>query len=125
MRRAGRGGQGNRGDRARRVWRASVLALTLVACAAALTSGRDFPSPRPGADIKNGATTKADLLKALGEPTQVGVKDGDPTWTWYYFKKGTPDLSKQLEVTFGAGGAADVVKSYSFSSNFPEDMKLR
>ena len=32
------------------------------------------------------------------------------------------DLSKQLEATFNPQG---VVKSYSFSSNFPEDMKTR
>lgn len=101
-----------------------VLATLLVSCAA-LSTGRDFPSPKPGAEIKNGATSKADLLRMFGEPTQVGVKDGDQTWTWYYFKKGAgrdADLSKQLEVTFNAQG---IVKSYSFSSNFPEDMKSR
>ncbi|HWC03513.1 MAG TPA: hypothetical protein VHF87_12190 [Methylomirabilota bacterium] len=99
-----------------------VLAVSLAACAA-LTTGRDFPSPKPGAEIKNGATTKADLLRMYGEPTQVGVKDGDQTWTWYYWKKGKEaDLSKQLEATLNAQG---VVKSYSFSSNFPEDMKSR
>jgi outer membrane protein assembly factor BamE (lipoprotein component of BamABCDE complex) len=101
-----------------------VFAVSLAACSA-LSTGRDFPSPKPGAEIKNGATTKADLLKMYGDPTQVGMKDGDQTWTWYYFKKGSGkdgDLSKQLEVTFNPQG---VVKSYSFSSNFPEDMKTR
>ena len=101
-----------------------VFAVSLAACSA-LSTGRDFPSPKPGAEIQNNATTKADLLKMYGDPTQVGMKDGDQTWTWYYFKKGSgsaSDLSKQLEVTFNAQG---VVKSYSFSSNFPEDMKTR
>jgi outer membrane protein assembly factor BamE (lipoprotein component of BamABCDE complex) len=101
-----------------------VLAGSLAACAA-LTTGREFPSPKPGAEIKNGATTKAELLKMYGDPTQVGIKDGDQTWTWYYWKseKGKDgSLSKQLDVTFNAQG---VVKSYSFSSNFPEDMKTR
>jgi hypothetical protein len=99
-----------------------VLAVSLAACAA-LTTGRDFPSPKPGSEIKNNATTKADLLKMYGDPTQSGMKDGDQTWTWYYFKKGKDgDLSKQLDVTFNAQG---VVKSHSFSSNFPEDMKNR
>ena len=101
-----------------------AFAVSLAACSA-LSTGRDFPSPKPGAEIKNGATSKADLLKMYGEPTQVGMKDGDQTWTWYYFKKGTGkdgDLSKQLEATFNPQG---VVKSYSFSSNFPEDMKTR
>jgi outer membrane protein assembly factor BamE (lipoprotein component of BamABCDE complex) len=101
-----------------------AFAVSLAACSA-LSTGRDFPSPKPGAEIKNGATTKADLLKMYGDPTQVGMKDGDQTWTWYYFKKSSgkdSDLSKQLEATFNAQG---VVKSYSFSSNFPEDMKTR
>ena len=101
-----------------------AFAVSLAACSA-LSTGRDFPSPKPGAEIKNGATSKADLLKMFGEPTQVGLKDGDQTWTWYYFQKGAggdSDLSKQLEVTFNA---QSVVKSYSFSSNFPEDMKTR
>ncbi|HZS34103.1 MAG TPA: hypothetical protein VFC42_12065 [Methylomirabilota bacterium] len=99
-----------------------TLALLLASCSA-LSTGRDFPSPKPGAGVQNGTTTKADLLRMFGEPTQVGVKDGDQTWTWYYFKKGKDaDLSKQLEVTFNPQG---IVKSYSFSSNFPEDMKSR
>jgi outer membrane protein assembly factor BamE (lipoprotein component of BamABCDE complex) len=108
--------------------RAAVLLLAaavLVSCASVFQSGRDFPSPKPGAEIKNGATAKADLLKMFGEPTQVGTKDGEQTWTWYFFQKGTgssPDLTKQLEVTFNA---QNVVKSHSFSSNFPEDMKNR
>jgi outer membrane protein assembly factor BamE (lipoprotein component of BamABCDE complex) len=101
-----------------------ALVVALAACSA-LSTGRDFPSVKPGMEIKNGATSKADLLKMFGEPTQVGLKDGDQTWTWYYFQKGTGkegDLSKQLEVTFNA---QSMVKSYSFSSNFPEDMKTR
>ena len=101
-----------------------ALAVSLTACSA-LSTGREFASPKPGAEIKNGATTKADLLRMFGDPTQVGMKDGDQTWTWYYFQKGSGkagDLSKQLEVTFNGQG---VVKSYSFSSNFPEDMKTR
>jgi hypothetical protein len=98
-----------------------VLALTvgLVGCGSMLTVGREFASPGRDA-IRNGTTSKAELVQMFGEPTQVGIKDGDPTWTWYYFKKGEPDLTKQLEVTFSPAG---VVKSYSFSSNFPEDMK--
>jgi len=96
-----------------------LLALGLAACASVFATGRDFSSPARET-IRNGTTTKADLVRLFGEPTQVGVKDGDQTWTWYYFKKGEPDLTKQLEVTFAASGA---VKSYSFSSNFPEDLK--
>lgn len=96
-----------------------VLAIGVTACASVLAVGRDFPSPTRET-IQNGTTAKADLVRLFGEPSQVGIKDGDQTWTWYYFSKGTPDLSKQLEVTLTPAG---VVQSYSFSSNFPEDMK--
>jgi len=96
-----------------------AIALGAAACASVFTTGRDFSSPGRES-IRNGTTTKADLTRLFGEPTQVGVKDGEPTWTWYYFKKGEPDLTKQLEVTLTPAG---VVKSHSFSSNFPEDMK--
>src|SRR5512145_1504481 len=95
------------------------VALGVGACASVLSTGRDFPSPARDT-VRNGTTTKADLVRLFGEPVQVGVKDGDQTWTWYFFRKGEPDLTKQLEVTFSGAG---VVKSYSFSSNFPEDMK--
>ena len=100
-----------------------ALAVSLAACVGPI--GRNFPSLKPGMDIKKDVTTKAEILKMFGDPTQVGIKDGDQTWTWYYFQKGSgqeSDLSKQLEVTFNSQG---VVKSYSFSSNFPEDMKTR
>ncbi len=96
-----------------------LLALGLAACASVFATGRDFPSPTRES-IRNGTTVKNDLVRLFGEPTQVGIDDGDQTWTWIYFKKGDPDLTKTLTVRFQANGA---VKSYSFSSNFPEDLK--
>jgi hypothetical protein len=100
-----------------------VLAVPLAACVGPI--GRDFPSLKPGMEIKKDVTTKAELLKMFGDPTQIGVRDGDQTWAYYYWtKEGGKDggLSKQLDITFSAEG---LVKSYSFSSNFPEDMKTR
>ena len=102
-----------------------LMFVALLAACSAISTGRNFPSLKPGTEIKNGTTSKADLLKMFGDPTQVGMKDGDQTWTWYYWKKGSgseTDLAKQLDVTFNSQG---VVKSHSFSSNFPEDMKTR
>jgi hypothetical protein len=96
-----------------------ATAVGLPACASVFSTGRDFPSPARET-IRSGTTAKADLVRLFGEPTQVGIEDGDQTWTWLYFKKGEPDLSKTLTVRFRPDG---VVKSYSFSSNFPEDMK--
>jgi outer membrane protein assembly factor BamE (lipoprotein component of BamABCDE complex) len=98
-----------------------VLALFVASCSG-LKFGREFPSPKLDS-IANGRTAKADLVKMFGDPTQVGVKDGDQTWTWFFAKQGgKEEYSKQLEVTFNQQG---VVKSHSFSSSFPEDMKIR
>jgi hypothetical protein len=104
------------------VFTSIILLPLLVASCAGLKFGKEFPSPRADS-IKNGATTKADLERMFGAPNQVGIKDGDQTWTWLYaVQGGKEDMAKQLDVTFGAQG---VVKSYSFSSSFPEDMKTR
>jgi hypothetical protein len=97
----------------------ALVALVLASCASVFSTGREFPSPAKDG-IKSGSTTKADLVRQFGEPTQVGLEDGDQAWTWLYFKKGDPDLTKQLTVRFGPDGMA---RSYSFTSNFPEDMK--
>jgi len=95
-----------------------ALALALGACAG-LTLGKEFPSPTRET-ITNGVTAKADLVRLFGEPTQVGLDDGDPTWTWLFVRRtADQELTKQLTVRFDPRG---VVKSYSFTSNFPEDM---
>ncbi len=93
--------------------------LVILTACAGLTIGREFPSPTRET-IKNGTTTKADLVRIFSEPTQVGMDDGDTTWTWIFVRR-SPDqeLTKQLTVRFRDGG---VVKSYSYS-NFPEDMR--
>ena len=96
-----------------------LLIATLVAGSGGLKFGSDFPSPTKDMLIV-GKTTKADLLRFFGEPHQVGLDTGDPTWAWTYAQVFTnQELSKQLTVRFDAKGA---VKSYSFTSSFPEDM---
>ncbi len=94
--------------------------LLLFAACAGLTIGREFPAPTRET-IRNGATTKADLVRLFGEPTQVGIDDGDTTWTWLYVARSADkEQTKQLTVRFRNDG---VVKSHSYSSNFPEDMR--
>jgi len=96
-----------------------VLALAvLTAACGGLTIGRDFRSPAAEM-IRVGQTTKADLLRSFGEPTEVGLDTGDQTWTWLYGQL-SQQLRKQLTVRFDDRGT---VKSYSFNSSFPEDMK--
>jgi hypothetical protein len=107
----------------RRAWLAGLLIVALAATACAgLRVGREFPSPDP-AQIKANATDKAALVQIFGEPYQVGIDSGDLTWRWFYAQSGTSTISKDLTVRFNANGT---VKSYSFTSNFPEDLrKLR
>ena len=95
-----------------------ILALLSAACAG-LSGGRDFPSPSAEM-IRVGQTAKADLLRQFGEPTEVGLDTGDQTWTWLYYRVTPQEARKQLTVRFDDRG---IVRSYSFTSNVPEDMK--
>jgi hypothetical protein len=99
-----------------------VIAVVVSACAG-LQVGREFPSP-DAAQIKVNVTDKAVLVATFGEPYQVGIDSGDQTWRWFYAQRGpSSTITKDFSVRFNANGT---VKSYSFTSNFPEDMrKLR
>ena len=81
-------------------WLGAIVVAAVLGSAAcgAFSTGKEFPSPKRDT-LRNGETTRAELEKTFGPPTQVGVENGDESWTWYYFKKGNPDLSKQLQVT--------------------------
>jgi len=60
-------------------------------------------------------------LRGFGEPYQVGLDSGDQTWRWFYAEHGVgSEVSKDFTVRFNPNGT---VKSYSFTSNFPDDMK--
>jgi hypothetical protein len=105
-------------------WSVAGVALVVVMLAAGCLSfkfGREFPSPEPKM-IVAGKTDKATLERVFGEPFQVGLDSGDQTWRWFYGQRNTDtELSKDFAVRFNPDGT---VKSYSFSSNFPDDMKL-
>lgn len=67
--------------------------------------------------IKNGETTKDELVKELGEPNRKGRQNKDEWWIYEYnsYKFGK-NYSKDLQVIFDGKG---VVKAYNFSNNFP------
>lgn len=95
------------------------VALVAWGCAG-LKFGREFPSPDP-VQIRLNVTDKAGLRLVFGEPYQVGLDSGDQTWRWFYGERGTStEVSKDFTVRFNADGT---VKTYSFTSNFPEDMR--
>lgn len=102
--------------RATTAWLGITL-LLLAGCS--LKLGKPFPSPGAG-HIVIGTTDKAFLQRAFGEPYQVGLDNGDQTWRWFFAERGGGgELSKDLTVHFNPNGT---VKSYSFMSNFPQDM---
>jgi len=100
----------------------ATLALAVVVIAAGCLSikfGHEFASPDRQL-IVVGKTDKATLQRLLGAPYQVGIDSGDQTWRWFYGQRDSgAELSKDLTVRFNADGT---VKSYSFTSNFPDDM---
>src|SRR5256884_5031550 len=100
-----------------------LLALAVLVVAggcAGLKAGRMFPSPHPAQIIVN-VNDKAALVRMFGEPYQVGLDSGDPTLRWVYAEHGVgSEVSKGFTVRFNPNGT---VKAYSFTSNFPDDMK--
>ena len=105
-------------DLHRRIVSLGCFILLLAGC---VSMGAEFPTPT-AVMIKNGVTTRTELLQLFGSPTQVGIEDGDQTWTWIYVKAGglSRALSKELHVTFTERG---VVKSYSYTSSLPEEVQ--
>ncbi|MBI2883922.1 MAG: hypothetical protein HYY11_08465 [Candidatus Methylomirabilis oxyfera] len=104
-------------DLYRRTVSLGCFILLLAGCVAV---GEEFRTPTAQM-IKNGVTTRAELLRLFGSPTQVGIEDGNQTWTWVYVRAGSfsRNLSKELHVTLTDRG---VVKSYSYTSSLPEEV---
>jgi hypothetical protein len=97
-----------------------VVLLVAFASGCALKAGQRFQSPGP-ASIKIGVTDRAALERVFGPPYQVGLDSGDPTWRWFYVERSAgSEVTKDLTVHFNPNGT---VKSYSFLSNFPEDVR--
>jgi hypothetical protein len=101
-------------------WLLFLVALAVLGGCVSIRFGHDFPSP-DARSIAAGKTDKAALLRMLGEPYQVGLDSGDATWRWFYGQRDSGgEVSKDLTVRFNADGT---VKSYAFTSNFPDDLR--
>lgn len=102
------------------VIRAIGILAAVGICGGALgcaTVGRDFPS-QSVVDIRNGKTTKSELLARFGRPYRRGIEDGDSTWTYVHYKIrliGGQSHTRDLYVRFDG----DVVRSYTYNSDVP------
>ncbi len=97
-----------------------LLVATLSAGCISAKFGREFASPDSLA-ITVGKTDKRELQRLFGEPYQVGIDSGDATWRWFFgWRSRGTEQTKDLSVRFNSDGT---VKSYAFTSNFPNDMK--
>ena len=99
-----------------------LVVLTVLAGCVSIKFGREFAAP-DAKTIVLGKTDKASLEKSFGEPYQAGLDSGDQTWRWFYGQRDSrtgAEISKDLTVRFNPDGT---VKTYSFFSNFPEDLQ--
>jgi len=93
----------------------AVLSLPVTGCTPSV--GRAFPVKQVR-QIEMGTTTKSEIRQMFGDPWRTGLEDGFRTWTYgEYSMKMTRDLVIRFD-------DKNVVKSYSFSSSYPEDENL-
>ena len=96
-----------------------LLVAMISAGCISMKFGHEFPSPEPRG-ISVGKTDKAELQRLFGEPYQVGIDSGDATWRWFFGRRSwSTEQTKDLSVRWNGDGT---VKSYAFTSNFPDDM---
>ena len=93
----------------------AALSLPITGCMPSV--GRPFPVQQVR-QIEIGVTTKAEVQKTFGDPWRTGIEDGFRTYTYGEY---SVKMSRDLVIRFDD---QDVVKSYSFSSSYPQDENL-
>ena len=99
--------------------RIAAIVPFLLLLAGCIVTGRDFPTPAVK-KIVNGRTTRTEIQATFGEPYMKVNQGGKETWTYYRELKGLPNRvqTKELRVFFDE---SNVVESYQFTINYPED----
>lgn len=93
----------------------AILSLPVTGCTP--TMGQPFPVKQVR-QIELEKTTMAQIRQMFGDPWRTGLEDGFRTWTYGEY---TMKMTRDLIIRFDK---VNVVKSYSFSSSFPEDENL-
>jgi outer membrane protein assembly factor BamE (lipoprotein component of BamABCDE complex) len=96
-----------------------ATALILGSSFACATVGKNFDATGLSW-LKDGETTKAQVLEKLGPPWRVGSDAGYLTWTYgyYEYRAFSDSNSKDLVLHFLADGK---LKSYTLNTSFPEE----
>ncbi len=93
----------------------AILSLPVTGCMPSM--GQPFPAKQVR-QIELEKTTMAQIRQMFGNPWRTGLEDGFRTWTYgEYSMKMTRDLVIRFD-------KQNVVKSYSFSSSYPEGKNL-
>ena len=92
-----------------------VFPLVFVGC---LSVGNLFDTKHIP-DIEKGKTNQQDIQKWFGNPSRLGVDDGEVTWSYTYLKASvfSEAIAKDLTVYFDEDG---YVTSFSFSTTEDE-----
>ena len=93
----------------------AILSLPVTGCMP--TMGQPFPVKQVR-QIELEKTTMAQIRQMFGDPWRTGLEDGFRTWTYGEY---TMKMTRDLIIRFDK---VNVVKSYSFSSSYPEDENL-
>lgn len=103
--------------------RISVVLVMAVAIQGCITVGSDFNSQNVK-KIKIGETTAFEVYNLFGRPYREGWENGDPTWTYVYYKYspfGKTTYTKDLNIKFKNG----VVSYYTYNNNWPSDSESK
>ena len=93
----------------------AAISLPFTGCMPSV--GKPFPVSQVR-QIEIGETTRTEIRQMFGDPWRTGIEDGFKTWTYGEY---TLKMTRDLIIRFDD---KNVVKSYSFSSSFPEDEHL-
>lgn len=99
-----------------------IAGLTFALAAGCVSTGRDFNVAQVSR-IERNKTTQSHIQLWFGYPYMTGVDDGDEAWTYNFTKVSASGqtLTKTLYIIFDDNS---VVKSYTFSTSFPEEMSV-
>ncbi|VAX20319.1 hypothetical protein MNBD_NITROSPINAE01-120 [hydrothermal vent metagenome] len=99
-----------------------VLALLSLFSAGCVSTGKNF-SADATKNIKKNSTTRSQIHGWFGYPYMTGIDNGDTTWIYNYSKSSVAGkvMVKDLYIVFDENG---VVKNFTFSTSFPDEMKL-